>query len=51
MEQKDKNLAQAFASLLVLMINSDTDNLELTFDFKKCKAKFKIDLLELKEKN
>ena len=50
MEKKqDKTTAQTFASLLVLMINNDTDNIELTFNFNKCKAKFKVELLDLQD--
>lgn len=49
MKEDKKILSNAFAQLLVLMIESDTDNIELTFNFNKCKARFKVDLVELKE--
>ena len=50
MKENYKVINQAFAQLLILMIEGESDNMELTFDFKKCKAKFKVDLVELEEK-
>ena len=49
MKEDKKIIFDAFARLFVLMIESDTDNIELTFNFNKCKAKFKVDLVELEE--
>lgn len=49
MEEKDKTMSKTFANLLILMINNDTDNIELTFNFSKCKARFKVELLDLQD--
>ena len=49
MKEDKKIIFDAFARLFVLMIESDTDNIELTFNFNKCKAKFKVDLVDLEE--
>ena len=49
MKEDKKIIFDAFAQLFVLMIESDTDNIELTFNFNKCKAKFKVNLVELEE--
>ena len=49
MEEKDKTMSKTFANLLILMINNDTDNIELTFGFSKCKARFKVELLDLQD--
>ena len=49
MKEDKKTIFDAFAQLFVLMIENDTDNIELTFNFNKCKAKFKVDLDELQE--
>lgn len=49
MEEDKKTIFDAFAQLLILMIESDTDNIELTFNFNKCKARFKVILDELED--
>ena len=49
MKEDKKTIFNAFAQLLVLMIESDTDNIELTFNFNKCKAKFRVILKELED--
>lgn len=48
-KKKDEITAKTFANLLVVMVNNDTDNIELTFDFSKCKARFKVELLDLQD--
>ena len=50
MTKKEKVIRDAFAEIFMLMFNNDTDNMTLTFDFNKCIAKFKVELIELKEK-
>lgn len=49
MEDK-KLIFEAFAQLFIIMMENETDNLELSFDFNKVKAKFKVDLIDLEEK-
>lgn len=48
-EVDKKTLFSAFAQLFVLMIENKTDNIEMTFDFKKCKAKFNVELIRLEK--
>ena len=50
MKPEYKLLNQTFAQILIIMLEGETDNMELTFDFKKCKAKFKVDLVDLEKK-
>ena len=50
MKQNKKLIFDAFAHLFILMLDGETDNIELTFDFNKCKAKFKVELVGLEEK-
>ena len=49
MKEDKKTVFNAFVQLFVLMIESDTDNIELTFNFNKCEARFNVDLVEFKE--
>lgn len=50
MKEDKKTIFNAFAQLFILMIENDTDNIELTLNFNKCKARFKVDLVELEDK-
>ena len=50
MKEDKETIFNAFAQLFVLMAENDTNNIELTFNFKKCKVKFKVDLKELEYK-
>ena len=45
----DKIIFQGFGRLLVIMLENNTDNVALTFDFDKVKANFKVELIELEE--
>lgn len=49
MEENDKIVCQGFGRLLILMEKNDTDNVILTFNFDKIKAKFNVVLVELEE--
>ena len=49
MKEKDEIMIKAFANILMLMINNDTDNIQLTFKYSKCKARFKVELLDLQD--
>ena len=50
MDKTEKIIKEAFAELFILMFNNKTDNVELIFDFNKCKAKFKVSLEEVEQK-
>lgn len=39
-----------FGEILILMVENTTDNIELSFDIRGFKAKFKVELLELRQK-
>lgn len=41
MKENDKTICQGFARLLILMLENDTEDVTLTFNFDKIKAKFK----------
>ena len=47
--KNEKAIRDAFVELFIEMFNNNTDNVELTFDFGKCIAKFNVTLEELKE--
>ena len=49
MKENDKIVCQGFGRLLILMVKNNTDNLELTFNFDKIKAKFNVVLVEVEE--
>ena len=49
MEGKDKIVYQGFGKLLILMAENKTDNITLTFNFDKIKAKFNVVLVEFEE--
>lgn len=49
MKENDKIVYQGFGRLLILMAKNNTDNLTLTFNFDKIKAKFNVLLAELEE--
>lgn len=51
MKVDKKLIRDAFAQLFIHMFNNDADGIELTFDFNKCIAKFKVDLVEVKKKS
>lgn len=46
--RNDKKTLVVFAELLTTMVENNTDNIELSFDLKGLFAKFKIEVLELK---
>lgn len=50
MKSFPKILYEAFSTLFISMLNNETDNVELLFDFNKCNAKFRVELLEIDEK-
>ena len=47
MTENDRIVYQGFGKVLILMAKNNTDNLELTFNFDKIKAKFNVVLVEL----
>ena len=49
MKENKKLIFDAFAHLFLLMAENETDNVELTFDFNKVNAKFKVKLIQIKE--
>ena len=49
MKENDKTVYQGFGKLLILMVKNNTDNLTLSFNFDKIKAKFNVVLVELEE--
>ena len=49
MNENDELMCKAFGTLLIHMLENNTDNVELTFNFGKIKAKFKVELTMLKE--
>lgn len=46
---EDVYVCKGLAMLLIHMLENETDNVELSFNIYKIKAKFKIELIELKE--
>ena len=50
MKEDKKLIYEAFAQLFIIMLENETDNMELSFDFNKCKAKFKVELVDMEKK-
>ena len=50
MKENKKLIFDAFAHLFMLMAENETDNVELTFDFNKVNAKFKVEVVSLEDK-
>lgn len=50
MKENKKLIFDAFAHLFLLMAENETDNVELTFDFNKINAKFKVEVVSLEDK-
>lgn len=48
--KNDKKTLVVFGELLTTMVENNTDNIELSFDLKGLFVKFKIEVLELKNK-
>lgn len=48
--KNDKKTICVFAELLTTMVENNTDNIEVSFDLKGIFVKFKIEVLELKNK-
>lgn len=48
-KRNDKKIMSVFGDILILMIENKTDNIELSFDIRGFHAKFKVDLVELKQ--
>ena len=47
--QKNEDVYKAFREILALMIEHNTDNMELTFEVNKHKVKFDICLIDVKK--
>ena len=50
MKENKKLIFDAFAHLFLLMAENETDNVELTFDFNKVNARFKVEVISLENK-
>lgn len=49
MNENDKYISKGLGLLLINMLEKNTDNVELTFNFGKIKAVFKVELTILEE--
>lgn len=49
MNGNDEYVCKGLATLLIHMLENETDNVELSFNINKIKVKFKVELIELKE--
>ena len=51
MNEKEKSIYvyKGLGILLIHMLENETDNIELSFNIDKIEAKFKVELIELKE--
>ena len=45
MKGNDEYIYKGLGRLLILMLENNTDNVTLTFNFDKIKAKFKVELI------
>lgn len=48
-KRNDKKIMSVFGDILILMVENNTDNIELSFDIRGFNAKFKVELMELKQ--
>lgn len=49
MDENDKYICKGLGILLIHMIENNTDNVELVFNYGKINAKFKVELTMLEE--